>query len=366
MKIFLISNMYPSADSPGFGIFVKNVAAGLDLNGVETVKMAVLEGRARSKWDKIRRYLKLYRSVVKGFFTRYDAIYIHFPNQVIPILRLLFAFRKRDIIINFHGEDLLYSDHPFHSRLGRATEAFCRKYATGIVVPSQYYADIVSRRGIVGKERIVVSPSGGIGKDLFVPKDRKTAGADIDRPLHLGYVGRLEDGKGILEFLAVLKRARERHIPYRATIVGYGQLMDATRSYIRENGLMDVVNVIPGVPQSELSGHYQSFDLLFFLSSRPEESLGLTGIESMACGTPVVGSSIGGIASYLEDRKNGYMIHDICDADSIADIIEEYRRSSGSDRIVMYEHAVATGRRYFSDAVCKRLAADFKNLLHEE
>lgn len=361
MKLFLISNMYPSADSPGFGIFVKNVVGGLQHNGIETVRKAVLKGRAVSLPGKIWKYLKLYSGIVAGFFSRYDAIYIHFPNQAMPVLKFLYTFRQPPVIINYHGEDLLYSDKCFHNKLGRATEAFCRKYAAGIVVPSAYYADIVRRRGIAADDRIIVSPSGGIAKDMFRPKAPEATVDSHDRPVHLGYVGRLEEGKGIREYLAVLRLLSERGIAYRATIIGYGSLMDMTRNYIDSNGFSDNVEIIPGVPQSELCSHYQSFDLLFFLSS--QESLGLTGIESMACGTPVVGSAAGGIASYLVDRKNGYMIQDISDTEGIVKTVEEYMNAPRNERLAMYGNAVATGERYFSDIVCKRLAEDFKKLL---
>lgn len=296
-----------------------------------------------------------------GFFSRYDAIYIHFPNQAIPVLKLLYTFRRPPVIVNYHGEDLLYSDKCFHNKLGRATEAFCRRHAVGIVVPSAYYADIVRSRGIADSDRIIVSPSGGIAKDLFRPKAQDAVDGSIERPLHLGYVGRLEEGKGIREYLDVLRLLSERHIPYRATIIGYGQLMEFTREYIENAGLSGGVEIIPGVPQSELCGHYQSFDLLFFLSS--QESLGLTGIESMACGTPIVGSAAGGIASYLVDRKNGYMIQDISDTGRIVSVVEEYMNAPRRERQAMYENAVSTGARYFTDSVCERLAADFKKLL---
>ena len=49
-------------------------------------------------------------------------------------------------------------------------------------------------------------------------------------------------------------------------------------------------------------------DLLIFSSSRTGESLGLTGIEAMACGVPVIGSDIGGIASYVENGSNGWLV----------------------------------------------------------
>ena len=39
-----------------------------------------------------------------------------------------------------------------------------------------------------------------------------------------------------------------------------------------------------------------------------EESLGLTPIEAMAFGVPVVASKIGAVTEYIEHEKNGFLI----------------------------------------------------------
>lgn len=363
MKTFLISNMYPSSDSPGYGVFVKNVVEGLEDYGFEFTGKAVIEGRSVGLLSKIFKYIRFYSSIVRDFFADYDFIYIHFPNQVIPLLNILYKFKSPRIVLNFHGEDLLYSGKGIHGWLGRSMESFCRRYATAIVVPSAYFADIVAARNIVAAERIIVSPSGGINENYFSPKEKGLIEDSARRPLHLGYVGRLEPGKGILEFLDLAKKLSESNIPYKATVIGYGTLKDQTEKFISDHGLGHTVSLIPGLSQSELADYYRDFDLLVFLSGRKEESLGLTGIEAMACGTPVVGSDVGGIASYLCDRQNGFKVSDISDIDGIAGLIEEYSRSSGECRRAMYEKSLATARRYFSQNVRDSLVSDLKRVM---
>ena len=44
---------------------------------------------------------------------------------------------------------------------------------------------------------------------------------------------------------------------------------------------------------------------VFIFPSR-EEPLGLVGLESIACGTPVIGSNIGGIPEYI-NKRNGFL-----------------------------------------------------------
>lgn len=363
MKFFLISNMYPSSDSPGYGIFVRNVADGLGENGVEMTYKAVISGRPKGKWEKICKYLKFGLATVRGFFSDYDFIYVHFPNQVIPLLQLLYLFRQPKIIVNFHGEDLLYANSGVHRWLGQSMESFCRKHAAGVVVPSPYFARLAADRNILPEDQIIVSPSGGIKERFFKPKRNGTVAGDVDSPIHLGYIGRLEPGKGILEFLSVLKRMTERDISYKATIVGYGTLSDAVEAFMAKINRTDDVAFIHGADQSELADYYNEFDLLLFLSSRSQESLGLAGIESMACGTPVIGSNVGGIESYLVDGVNGYLVTDVSDVDKIVDLIVGYRQMPQDKKLEMSDNAIATGKRYFSEGVCCQLAADIKKRL---
>lgn len=365
MKLFLISNMYPSADSPGYGVFVRNMAEELEDNDIKVIRKAVICGRPKSKWNKICNYFRLYAGIMKGFFTSYDFIYIHFPNHIVPLLSVLYKFRQPKIFVNFHGEDLLYAKKGFHNWIGKATEKFCRKYATGIVVPSEYFAGIVKDRQLVTPDKIIVSPSGGVNEKVFCKNEDGGVESSISHPLRIGYVGRLEPGKGILEFLSVAKHLNEIGFDYKATIIGYGTLTERTKKIIEENAMSDKVEMIPGVEQSKLPEYYRNFDLLLFLSTRPEESLGLTGIESMACGTPVVGSSVGGIASYLENHKNGFMIENVNDSDKITEVIRSYAESSNEFRSKMRENAVATGTRYYSSKVGSKLAADLSAVLEE-
>jgi len=52
---------------------------------------------------------------------------------------------------------------------------------------------------------------------------------------------------------------------------------------------------------------YEEIDILLF-PTLLEESLGLTPIEAMAFGVPVVASKIGAVTEYIEHGKNGFLI----------------------------------------------------------
>lgn len=359
MKFFLISNMYPTTDCPGYGSFVKNVCEGMSSHGMLISYKAVIRGRHKSKVDKFLKYIGFYFSIILVFFKKYDFIYIHFPNQAIPLLKFLYKFRKPRIIVNYHGEDLVYEEQGYTKTLGITTQNFCRKYASAIVVPSQYFKNIVVEREILPAHKIIVSPSGGVNPDIFFPLKNK----NYNLILHIGYVGRLEADKGIKEFLLTCDRLKQNRVAFKASVIGYGSCYDEMMNFINTHNLESEITTVNGVPQKELGDYYRTMDLMIFSSSsKTGESLGLTGIEAMACGVPVIGSNIGGIASYVEDGKNGWLVP-VRNIDEIVDRIYKYMGMNIDSKEELRQNCIETGKGYYKDSVCNQLTKDIKEQL---
>ena len=60
------------------------------------------------------------------------------------------------------------------------------------------------------------------------------------------------------------------------------------------------------MPHAQLPLYYNAADVCVVPSFY--ESFGLVAVESMACGTPVVASRVGGLASTILDGETGYLI----------------------------------------------------------
>lgn len=132
------------------------------------------------------------------------------------------------------------------------------------------------------------------------PSDFPTSDVDAvaTRPFRwrLLYVGRLDERKGVLTAVDALAE-----LPPAAclTLVGRGDARDAIIERARTRGVEDRVEVT-AADRSELATVYRKADVLVF-TSEWAEPFGLTPIEAMACGTPVVGSATGGSAGFLVD-----------------------------------------------------------------
>ena len=132
------------------------------------------------------------------------------------------------------------------------------------------------------------------------------------------------------------------------------RIYEEIQNYIQDYNLSDVVQVIPGVQQKELGEYYRQMDLFIFCSSRTGESLGLTGIEAMACGVPVIGSKDGGIAPYVVNKKNGYLVVPT-NVNEIVQCIEEYNALPLSEKQKMRESCIKTSNQYLTPSVMKAL-----------
>lgn len=355
MNYFLISNMYPDIDSPGYGSFVKNVEIGLANNGIKSKYSALIIGRPTSFFNKCYKYILFYINIIKHYFKSYDFIYIHYPNHALPCLLLCYLIKKRRIVVNLHGEDLLYPQKGISLFLGKLNDSFLKK-VDAIVVPSLYYKDIVKERIHDKKKYIIVSPSGGINANIFYPKPFDYNDKEI---FHLGYVGRIDPRKGWREFIEALDMLPDK-LNYKATIIGYGSEVECLKEYLSREKRCQI-DYIPRVAHGDLRKYYSQFDILLFPSMRKEESLGLVGIEAMACGTPVIGSNIGGIPSYLTHKENGYLVEP-GDITQITKYVIEYCQLGKENKEYYYKNCVTTSKCYYSEKVLNDLAKSFIKL----
>jgi glycosyltransferase involved in cell wall biosynthesis len=89
----------------------------------------------------------------------------------------------------------------------------------------------------------------------------------------------------------------------RLVLVGDGPDQAETRNVVREAGLEQRVTFL-GV--RDALPELLAPATLFALAST-EESFGLSALEAMACGTPVVATAVGGVAEVVEDGVSGLL-----------------------------------------------------------
>jgi D-inositol-3-phosphate glycosyltransferase len=161
--------------------------------------------------------------------------------------------------------------------------------------------------------RIAVVPC-GVDTELFRPGDAEEARAGLGfagGPLIL-YVGRLAPIKGLetlLDAIALLDRRGRR---VRLVIVG-GEADEPRGGHeadlharITALGIADLVGFVGPQRQESLRTHYIAADVTVLPSHY--ESFGMVALETMACGSPVVASRVGGLTTTVRDGVTGFLV----------------------------------------------------------
>jgi len=346
--------MYPTKEMPGFGVFVKNVVEGLKSYKIEITHQAIIKGKGNNIWKKTVKYLQFYWSILVNYWGKYDLVYIHYPNMALPVFYPLFCCWRKKVVVNLHGEDLFYSGF-IGSKLGHLNEKFLKKVNL-IIVPSTFFKIELLKRHICDEKKIFISPSGGVDCERFYPYH-----IEKGKVLSLGFVGRIDPNKGWKEFVEVLKLLKTQ-LAFKAYIIGYGSQMKELVKLIMAYHLNDSVELIEGIRQEELVYYYNQFDLLVFSTQLPE-SLGLVGLEAMACGIPVVGTNIGGIATYL-NNTNGYPVPK-GSIMAMVNAIIAFSTLNKEEKSKLNQQALITAQKYNTHLVIENLYQKLLLLINE-
>jgi D-inositol-3-phosphate glycosyltransferase len=109
----------------------------------------------------------------------------------------------------------------------------------------------------------------------------------------------------------------------------------------------DAVTFVGSRGRQELRYYYSAADV--FALTPWYEPFGITPLEAMACGTPVIGSAVGGIKATVLDGETGFLVRPN-DPDALADrladlLADPSRRRAFGRRAVRHVNALYTWRR---------------------
>jgi glycosyltransferase involved in cell wall biosynthesis len=166
--------------------------------------------------------------------------------------------------------------------------------------------------------KMTVIPCGFDPLEVY-PIDRKTArlhlGLDLDTPVVL-HLGRMVPRKGVdLAIRGFARLVKNFGVPAQMLIVGgNSEEPDATKTpeigrlfrIAFEEGVADRVIFTGRRPREELKYYYSAADA--FVTTPWYEPFGITPLEAMACGVPVLATRVGGLKSSVIDGETGYLI----------------------------------------------------------
>ena len=155
----------------------------------------------------------------------------------------------------------------------------------------------------------------GVDHEIFHPLGREQAREALgfrDEAVIL-YVGRIQALKGVdlaIEAVARLAPTLDRDVVFIVAGGGSGPAGEAEIERLEKlaaaRGVQDVVRFIGPQPHRALPIHYRAADVVVVCSH--SESFGLSALEAHACGTPVVGTAVGGLSHLVRDGHSGFLL----------------------------------------------------------
>jgi D-inositol-3-phosphate glycosyltransferase len=224
-------------------------------------------------------------------------------------------------------------------------------------------AEDLMRHCGVPENRIAQVPC-GVDLTEFAPGDRLAARRRLGLPedeFIVLQLGRLVPRKGVDNVIRAAGRLGEGR-PWRLLIVG-GESREPDeactpeigrlRAVARETGAGDRVVFVGRRDRDELRDYYQAADV--FVTTPWYEPFGITPLESMACGTPVIGAAVGGIQYTVVDGLTGFLVPPR-DPETLAQRLEDLRCIPDLGRLMGRAGLVRVKREFTWDSVATKLA----------
>jgi D-inositol-3-phosphate glycosyltransferase len=249
----------------------------------------------------------------------YDVVHANFFMSALVGLRLK-AVLGLPLVVTFHALGLLRREHlgaadGFPSTRIAIERRVVREADRVIAECPQDLSDLM-RVYTAERSRLAMVPC-GVDLGEFRPgskaRARRALGLRDDEFVIL-QLGRMVPRKGVDNVIRALGQM-QRHQAVRLMIVGGNSAepdehttpeIARLRGIAHECGVAESVTFTGQRQRDALRDHYVAADV--FVSTPWYEPFGITPLEAMACGTPVIGSDVGGIRYTVADGVTGFLV----------------------------------------------------------
>ncbi len=181
----------------------------------------------------------------------------------------------------------------------------------------------------------------------------------------LVFVGRLVYEKGVDDFLDAVTLIQQ-HLPdVTALIVGDGQLRNELEMLAHDSGIADCVFFPGWVNPADVSNYLAAADMFIGPSKQSSdgwiEAQGLTFLEAMLTGTPVIATDLGGIKDSVKHEKTGLLVPVNCPNAISKSVLRLEEDSELRDQIVI--HARQLTKQFTRETSASRFSDLFKDII---
>jgi glycosyltransferase involved in cell wall biosynthesis len=220
--------------------------------------------------------------------------------------------RFHPLVISVWGSDITTT--PYESWHARRIICYNLSKADSICATSLYLAEKTMKLSPNVADKIEIVPFGVDTAKFKCLPERKFDNHDVI----IGAAKNLGHGYGLDLLLKGFKAILDKLPEARIRIAGYGPAYDDLTNLARGLGIASRTEFLGHVKQADMPEFLNSIDILAVPSRN--EAFGVASVEAMACGAPVVASSVGGNVEVLDSGKCGVLVEPES-ADKLADAI---------------------------------------------
>lgn len=258
---------------------------------------------ARSKWGLAWRLLEMARLASRAS-AQADLVDAHFALHAFVPVRLG-RLRRAPLVVHFQGPWAAESASDGETRgavlaAKAALERSVYRHARQAIVLSGAFRTILIERYGVSPWRVNVIPP-GVDLERFRPGPRREARQELGIPEDASValaVRRLIPRVGLEVLLDAWGQIASDSDGATLLIAGEGFEREALEARAARLGVAHAVRFLGSVSEEQLQRCYQAADVSV-VPSVALEGFGLVVLESLACGTPVIASDVGGLPEAL-------------------------------------------------------------------
>jgi glycosyltransferase involved in cell wall biosynthesis len=272
----------------------------------------------------------------------YDLIVSHFAFYTFPLLNML---DSRPMVTHFHGPWALESDveqsKPLAIWLKKQLEKLVYRRSQKFIVLSRTFRDILHDEYQVPLHQIEIVPGGvdleHFNLDITLRDARHKISWNQERPT-IFCIRRLAKRMGLENLVTAMSQVRQHYPDIMLYIAGKGALAETLQQQIEDLKLQENVSLLGYVADNDLPLCYRAANFSV-IPTLALEGFGLIAIESLAAGTPVLGTPIGGIPEILRPLSQDLVFADCSSpklAQGIVEALNGQRKLPSSEACLKY------------------------------
>lgn len=290
-----------------------------------------------------------------------DVIHSHTEFGVGTFARLVATQFDIPLVHTYHTmyEDYVhYITHGYFDKSSKKlaeyfTRFYCDRTATELIVPSRKTYDLFKEKYKVNRNVHIV-PTGIETERFYRENLNKEQLVNLKKELKIKdetiitYIGRLAKEKSVELLIDSHVTLLKKH-KIKLLIVGSGPDLEHFKKLAKKLKIEESVIFTGAVPWDKVPYYYGISDI--FVTASTTETQGLTVIEAMASGLPVVAANDDAFKSAVIDGLNGYLFknkrHYKTIMDNLLDNKDEIKRLSNQARITADSHSL----KYYAEKI---------------